>query len=135
MSDSWTNVVNNGSFTDYSGYTGSYWGNWDSVEYVLYKSSESLTLEPLSHEYIDYKDDEGNSFSDHSAAAVEFEYTSNGKTADYELKAARRTFPDIFNAIKVVFADLKYAFSHFEDVIIMIKYANDEQYLYENYLV
>ena len=134
MSDVWTDVINGGSFTDYSGYSGSYWGSWDSVEHILYRSSESLALTALSHEYINYTDDEGISYSDHSAAVAGFEYTVTGEMPEYNLTEAKRSLPSLINTFKVIIADLGYVFSHFDELVIMLKYANDIQYLYDHYL-
>ena len=134
MSDAWTEVINGGSFTDYSAYGGSYWGSWDSVEHILYRSSSSLTLAALSHEYINYTDDDGASFSDHSAAVAQFGYTVTGEMPEYSLTAAKRSLPSVINLFQVVFEDLAYVFSHFDEVVIMLKYANDVEFLYDNYL-
>ncbi|MBR5112604.1 MAG: endonuclease/exonuclease/phosphatase family protein [Clostridia bacterium] len=133
MSDVWTDTVNFGSFTDYSSYSGDYWGNWDSVEHILYRSSDAVELTPVSHEYISYTDDDGNAISDHNAAAAEFEYTVSAKTEGYTLKPASRPFLSIIETAKVVIADLSYVFSHFDELITMLKYANDITYLYEHY--
>ena len=134
MSDAWTDVINSGSFTDYSGYSGSYWGNWDSVEHILYRSSESLALTALSHEYINYTDADGVAYSDHSAAVAEFEYTVTGVMPEYNLTKAKGSLPSVINTIRVVFDDLGYIFSHLDELVIMLKYANDVNYLYDHYL-
>lgn len=133
MSDAWTDTVNGGSFSDYSSYSADYWGNWDSVEHILYRSSDAVELTAISHEYINYTDDEGAALSDHSSAAALFEYTANGKAGGYALKPASRPFPSIIGLAKVVFADLSYIFSHFDELVATIKYANDMSYLYEHY--
>ena len=134
LSDAWTEVINGGSFTDYSAYSGSYWGSWDSVEHVLYRSSGSLSLTALSHEYKYYTDDAGVSFSDHAAAVVQFGYTVTGAMPEYNLKASKYTLPSVINLFRVVYEDLAYVFSHFDEVVIMLKYANDIEFLYDNYL-
>ncbi|MBR6702612.1 MAG: endonuclease/exonuclease/phosphatase family protein [Clostridia bacterium] len=133
MSDVWTDIVNSGSFTDYSAYTGDYWGNWDSVEHILYRSSDAVELRAVSHKYISYTDDSGASISDHAASAAGFEYTVSAKTQGYKLKPAARPFPSIIGIAKVVIADLSYVFSHFDELVTMLKYANDMPYLYEHY--
>ncbi len=133
MSDVWTDTVNSGSFTDYSAYSGDYWGNWDSVEHILYRSSDAVELKAVSHRYISYTDDNGSPLSDHAAAAAEFEYTVSAKTDGYKLKPASRPFPSLIGIAKVVIADLSYVFSHFDELVTMLKYANDITYLYENY--
>ena len=133
MSDAWTDTVNHGSFTDYSAYSGDYWGNWDSVEHILYRSGDAVTLTALSHDYIIYTDAQGNSFSDHAAAAAEFSYTVTGDSQPESLKPAARSLPSLLHTARVVYADLKYVFTHFDELITMLKYADDITYLYEHY--
>ena len=40
----------------------------------------------------------------------------------------------ILRTARIVYEDLSYVFSHFDEVITMLKYANDMLYLYEHYL-
>ena len=134
MRDAWTDVVNGGSFTDYSAYSGSYWGRWDSVECILYRSSDALTLTPTAHEYIRYQDDDGAAFSDHNAAKAVFSYTANALTSSDGLKPVKKESMSLIKMIQIIIADLKYAFSHFDEVTVMLKYMNDTEVLYQNYL-
>ena len=134
MRDAWTDVVNGGSFTDYSAYKGSYWGNWDSVECVLYRSSDTLTLTPETHDYLWFRQESnGMDLSDHAAAAVNFRYTASAAAEETGLTPAGPERISFIKVLQIVFADLKYAFSHFDEVIAMLKYANDTEYLYEHY--
>ncbi|MBR2732061.1 MAG: endonuclease/exonuclease/phosphatase family protein [Clostridia bacterium] len=134
MKDVWNEVVNNGSYTDYSGFSGDYWGHWDSVEHILYRSGETVTLTALSHAFISYRDADGADFSDHAAAAAEFAYTVSGDSRPSACKPAARALPSILRTARIVYEDLSYVFSHFDEVITMLKYANDMLYLYEHYL-
>ena len=131
--DVWVEHVNGGSYTDFSGYSGSYWGRWDSVECILYRSSDTVTLTPTSHKYKNYTDDSGAGISDHYAAAATFDYTATALSSADGLRAAKKELPDLIKMMKIVFADLKYVFSHFDELTTMLKYMNDEEYLYTHY--
>ena len=133
MKDAWNEVVNHGSYTEYDGYSGDYWANWDSVEHILFRSGDTVELTALSHAYLNYSDVDGAAFSDHAAAMAEFAYTVTGASAPETLKPAARSLPSIIHTARVVIADLKYVFSHFDELITMLKYANDMPYLYEHY--
>ena len=133
MSDAWTTVVNGGSFTDYSAYSGDYWGHWDSVECVLYRSSDAVTLTPTAHEYVNYRDTDGVAFSDHSASVATFTYTATALASSKGLTEAKKETLNPIKVMKVVFTDLKYVFSHFDELTTMLKYKDDMEYLYTNY--
>ncbi len=80
MKDAWIENHNNGDYSDFSAWeaTGlSDWGKWDSVEKFLYKDGNGVHLDATSFEYVDYKDDEGKSCSDHRGAKVVFNYTTD----------------------------------------------------------
>ena len=131
--DVWVEMVNGGSYTDFSGYSGSYWGRWDSVECILYRSGDALTLTPTSHQYINYTDENGSGLSDHSSAAATFTYTATALSSADGLTPARKQGLSLIKVMQVVFADLKYVFSHFDELTTMLKYMNDEEYLYAHY--
>lgn len=133
LSDVWAETENDGSYTDYSAFSGSYWGNWDSVEHILYRSSDALTLTALSHDYINYTDETGAPISDHAAAAAEFSYIAAGDTAPATLRAETRFRESPLRVLKVVFADLRYVFTHFSELIYMLKYMDDMPYLETHY--
>ena len=134
MKDVWTEIVNGGSFTDYSAYSGVYyWGNWDSVECVLYRSSDTVTLTPTAHRFIRYLDNEGNAFSDHATAVATFDYQATARLSSDGLKPAKQETLSVVKLLKVVFADLKYIFSHFDEVTTLLKYRNDMETLYTEY--
>lgn len=133
FADVWVELENDGSYTDFSAWSGDYWGHWDSVECILYRSSDTVTLKPTSHEYKNYKDDEGKSISDHYAAAATFTYTASALASADGLKASKKGLPDVIRMLRIVFEDLKYVFSHFDELTTMLKYMNDEEYLYTHY--
>ena len=133
FADVWVELVNGGSYTDFSAYSGSYWGRWDSVECILYRSGDAVTLTPTSHRYINYTDDEGKAISDHAAAAATFTYAASALASADGLQASKKDLPDIIRMVRIVFADLKYVFSHFDELTTMLKYMNDEEYLYTHY--
>ena len=134
MKDVWTEVVNGGSFTDYSAYAGIYyWANWDSVECILYRGSDTVTLTPTAHQFIRYLDDEGVAFSDHATAVATFEYTASVLSSSDGLKPAKQESLSILKVMQVVFSDLQYIFSHFDEVTTMLKYKDNMEVLYENY--
>ena len=134
MRDVWTEVVNGGSFTDYSAYSGIYyWGHWDSVECILYRSSDTLTLTPTSHRYINYTDDNGSGLSDHYSAAATFSYAATALSSPDGLTPAKKENLSLIRIMQVVFADLQYVFSHFDELTTMLKYMNDMETLYTDY--
>ncbi|MBQ6066797.1 MAG: hypothetical protein IJK89_08235 [Clostridia bacterium] len=134
MKDVWTEVVNGGSFTDYSAYNGIYyWGHWDSVECILYRSSDTLTLTPTSHKYVRYMYDDANAFSDHATAVAGFDYTAATLLSSDGLAPAKKEALNPLKLMQVVFADLKYIFSHFDEVTTLLKYKDDMETLYTNY--
>ncbi len=133
FADVWVELVNGGSYTDFSAWSGDYWGHWDSVECILYRSSDTVTLTPTSHQYINYKDNDGKSISDHYAAAATFTYTASALASADGLKASEKEPTDLLRMLRIVLADLKYVFSHFDELTTMLKYMNDEEYLYTHY--
>lgn len=133
FADVWVELVNGGSYTDFSAWSGDYWGHWDSVECILYRSSDTVTLTPTSHQYINYKDDEGTPISDHYAAAAAFTYAASALAPAGGLYASKKEAPSFIRMMRIVFADLKYVFSHFDELTVMLKYMNDEEYLYTHY--
>ncbi|MCR5041234.1 MAG: endonuclease/exonuclease/phosphatase family protein [Clostridia bacterium] len=138
LKDAWVELENGGSYTDFSAYSGDYWGNWDSVEHVLYKDGDNVTLNPVEHEYIVYVDDNGKAISDHSAEKAVFEYTVASVETNAALtKAPKTSYVNVFKAISIIAKDLSYAFSHWDEVKVLIQYLKDGdiQYLYDNYSV
>lgn len=134
MRDVWTEVVNGGSFSDYSAYAGIYyWGHWDSVECILYRSSDTLTLTPTAHKFIRYLDNDGNAFSDHATAVATFDYTATTLLSSDGLKPAKQEKLSVVKVMQVVIADLKYIFSHFDELTALLKYKDDMEYLYTHY--
>ena len=134
MKDVWTEIVNGGSFTDYSAYAGIYyWANWDSVECILYRSSDTVTLTPTAHKFIRYMYNDTEAFSDHATAVATFDYTATALASSDGLTPAKKESLNPLKLMQVVFADLKYIFSHFDEVTAMLKYKDDMEYLYTNY--
>lgn len=133
FADVWAELVNGGSYTDFSGYSGDYWGHWDSVECILYRSSDTLTLTPTSHRYINYTDDNGSGLSDHYSAAATFSYAATALSSPDGLTPAKKENLSLIRIMQVVFADLQYVFSHFDELTTMLKYMNDMETLYTDY--
>ncbi len=133
FADVWAELANGGSYTDFSAWSGDYWGRWDSVECILYRSSDTVTLTPTSHRYVNYTDDAGNAISDHYAAAATFTYAASALASAEGLNAAKEEQPDVIRMVKIVFEDLRYIFSHFDEVTTLLKYMNDMEYLYTHY--
>ena len=133
MKDVWTEIVNGGSFTDYSAYSGVYyWGNWDSVECILYRDSDTVTLTPTAHKFVRYADESGE-FSDHATAVATFDYTATALASSDGLTPAKKEALNPLKLMQVIFADLKYVFTHFDELTAMLKYRDDMEYLYTNY--
>ncbi len=132
--DVWTELYNGGSFTDYSGWSGDYWGNWDSVEHILYRDGDGVTLTPVSHEYLRYRDGSGAEISDHAAESAVFTFTASKLADGSKLKAVPTGYSsDAIKAMSIIIRDLKYCLSHWDEVKALIKYRNDIEYLYANY--
>ena len=129
----WIDVENGGSYTDFSSWSGDYWGHWDSVEHILYKDGDNVKLTPTAHSYKYYVDSDGSSFSDHAAAIATFTYTATGTSDASGLVPAGRHRPNIIEDLRSVFSRLAYVFSHWDDFILMIKYRDNTEYLYTNY--
>lgn len=78
MKDAWIECCNDGNYEDFSEAEKSglhYWGNWDSVEKFYYRDGGGIHLEAENFEYICYRDEDGNAFSDHNAAKAVFNYS------------------------------------------------------------
>ncbi len=123
LKDAWTEIHNEGNYEDFSQWfaTGAgRWGNWDSVEKVLYKNGGGVEIEATSYFYEWLKDSEGNDLSDHAAAISTLTYT---KTEDFventeELKVVKRgPVKNFFNIVKYIFIDLKKIIENFDQLV------------------
>lgn len=133
LKDSWCEVINKGNYTDYSSYTGSYWGNWDSAEHVLYKDGVNVSLTATSHKYAT-PDASTGAVSDHVYELVSFDYSATNTTDAKGLTAAAKTY--VLSPAKwfsIVYTDLSYIFSHWSEVEALIQHGNDMDYLYAHY--
>ncbi|HBL40570.1 MAG TPA: hypothetical protein DDY98_02960 [Ruminococcaceae bacterium] len=90
FSDAWCEVVNGGNYLKgadansiisryYAEYHNAYWGLWDSVERMLYRSGD-LTVTPLTHKFEFFYDENGNALSDHASMRVDFKLTAQDYT-------------------------------------------------------
>ena len=111
MKDAWIELHNDGNYTDFSRWQATGlpdWGTWDSIEKFLYKDGNGVHLEAASFEYIDLKDDEGNSCSDHRGAKVVFEYTTDDS---FQPESASDFTVEKFNLFKEIVRVLDTFFS------------------------
>ncbi len=85
LKDAWVEFKHDGNYTvDPNEFDVPYWGNWDSVDRLLYKDGGGVDLEISSFEYKGFMDASGNNFSDHSAAIVGVSYTVENPVANTE---------------------------------------------------
>ena len=121
--DAWTELYNGGDYSNYSGHGGSYWGNWDSVEKVLYRDGGGLHIEANSFEYKDFTN-KGVSISDHKAAAATLTFTKTENVTPSTEKL-RVTKPDLVgslvNKVSVTVKDLQKIALHFDDLLGLLK--------------
>ena len=124
--DAWTELNNGGNYTNYSGYEGSgtsYWGNWDSVEKVLYKDGGGIHVEVKDFEYKCFMN-KGVSISDHNAAAATLTFTKTDNVIPSTEKL-RVTKPDLVgslvNKVSVTIRDVQKIVLHFDDLLGLLK--------------
>lgn len=80
--DAWSDICNSGNIPDAS--VPYNWGSSNSVERVLYKSSETVELKALTHEYKWFTNPEnGEGCSDHAAQIVTMSVTATQKQEDF----------------------------------------------------
>lgn len=123
LKDAWIELHNDGKYTDFSAYSGSYWGVWDSVEKFLYRDGGGVHIEALSFEYVDYLNG-GRSVSDHKAASATFRFTKTGSFAPVPGVLC----PSLPNPLGVLVRkavttvrDLYKIFTHFDDLLAYLK--------------
>ena len=88
LKDAWVELHNGGDYenfdewkaTDDPNHFDHYWGRWDSVEKVMYRSAGGVEITPESFKYQFVTNDKGNRVSDHANAECELTFT---KTADF----------------------------------------------------
>ena len=131
LKDAWTEVHNDGNYTDYSYYKETYgptwedsWGTYDSVEKFLYRDGDGVKLNPTEFKYEEIFNADGVSISDHSSVFVKFTYekTENFTENTEPLKVAGPNFFDrIFKFIKCIAVDLYKIFTNFDELVGFIK--------------
>lgn len=115
MKDAWIELHNDGDYSDFSRWkaTGlSEWGNWDSMEKVLYKDGNGIHLEPTSFEYVEYVGENGKSLSDHKGAKAVFNYTADDS---FRPEAASDFTVESFN----LFKEIRRVLTTFFDTLIL----------------
>lgn len=124
--DAWTELNNDGKYGNYGSYESSgtsYWGNWDSVEKVLYKDGGGIHVEVDDFEYKDFLN-KGVSISDHKAAAATLTFTKTDNVTPNTEKL-RVTKPDLLgslvNKVSVTVKDLQKIALHFDDLLGLLK--------------
>ena len=111
LKDAWTEVCNNSDYTDYGAWesTGGSWGNWDSVEMILYKSGGGIDLEAADFAYQVFADENGENLSDHAAATAKLTYTKTDTFTEnaQALYTPKASFMEtIWKAVKACFRDI-----------------------------
>lgn len=91
--DAWSEYCNDGVYfterlssevnAEYEAkFGGNYWGRWDSVERVVYRSSSNVELTPTDFRYEDYNNRDGHGVvTDHSVMICELEVAANDYVA------------------------------------------------------
>ena len=118
--DSWIEVKNGGNYEDFSSWSGDYWGNWDSVDKLLYRDGDGVKLTPTAFEYKYYKNSKGESISDHSAALATFTYEKTNSFTENE-DNMEVTKPEknrnIFAFVKTLIMDLFKILTDFDKLL------------------
>lgn len=124
--DAWTEIHNGGNYVDYSRHAASglsYWGNWDSVEKVLYRDGGGYHVEATECEYKDFLN-KGVSISDHKAVSSLLRFTKIEEVTPSTEKLTI-TRPNLIgalvNKVTVTVRDLYKISQHFDDVIALLK--------------
>ena len=118
--EAWVELCNDGNYdivyADNEKWGEEYWGIWDSVEKVFYRSGGGITLEAAAHEFILLTDENGSPLSDHSAELATLTYTVDRSalhdTRTYEKEHYRpiRTLVNhihyFFKALRLVLGEL-----------------------------
>ena len=123
--DAWTELYNNGDYQNYSGYgVQDYWGIWDSVEKVLYRSSDGVEVNVTSFDYVDFTNTDNVSISDHMAAGATLTFTKTDAFSE-NTECLHVVHGDYHNSllvkILVILKDLRIILSHLEDLTGLIK--------------
>lgn len=115
LTDCWTELCNGG---DYSYDNGENWNPSlnESLDKVMFKNGSGIEFTPDSLEYIEFKDADGKTYTDHISTKVSISYTVTGETnAPSSLKTQepidekQRTFDEfkaVINAVVLVFTNL-----------------------------
>ena len=77
FTDAWTKLYNDNNYDDYSvhGADGTpFWGNWDSVEKVLYRDGGNIHVDVTDFNYLDFFNG-SKAISDHKAAEATITFT------------------------------------------------------------
>lgn len=124
--DAWTELYNERKYSDYSipaaQYGTSYedyWGIWDSVEKVLYRNGEGITVEARDFSYVDFVNADGVSISDHKAASAELTFTKTGAFTE-NTASFRVSHGDYHNSllfkVLIILKDLRIVLAHLNDL-------------------
>ena len=126
--DAWTELNNGGNYSDYS-VPGAkygtryedYWGIWDSVEKVLYRNGEGVTVEANDFSYVDFVNADGVSISDHKAASTELTFTKTDAFSE-NTASFRVSHGDYHNSllfkVLIILKDLRIVLAHLDDLSI-----------------
>ncbi len=115
--DAWSEVCDDGKYTVWESedaacnvYGYAWWGVWDSVDRVMYRSGGGISLEAIAHEYKFFGTDKQGFYvydspSDHAALKVTLKYT-----VDEVIKDSREYKTERFNLCGRIFNGIKYFF-------------------------
>ena len=108
--EAWVELENGGNYeityADNAVRGEDYWGIWDSVEKVFYRSGGGVSLEAAAHEFILFTDDEGKPLSDHSAELATLRYTVD-RSAVHDSRVYKR---EVYRPFHVAALHIKYFF-------------------------
>lgn len=87
LKDAWCETANGGDYLNIPPDApdgGFFWGHWDSLDRVMYRSGGGVSLDILSHEYVFHRNEAGESLSDHSALEAELRWSVTGELPIYD---------------------------------------------------
>ena len=126
LKDAWVELKNDGDYNNYAHWYGTNidpWGNWDSVEKVMYKDGKGVKVKAVDFEYKWLFNEKNESLSDHAAAECVLEFTVTddfvSDNSDLEVVTVSPT-RNILNMIKWIFKDLVTVFSNIEELLEML---------------
>lgn len=125
FTDAWTKLKNSGDYQNYSTFGNqAYWGVWDSVEKVLYRDGKGVTVNVTDFSYLDFKNADGASISDHKAASATLTFTKTPAFTE-TIECLRLPHADYHNSLLVksyiIVKDLYKVLLHIDDLIALIQ--------------